>query len=200
MKKDQNGFTLVELLVVISIIAILITVLVPVILDVQKKARRTACQANLKKIFEAVKAYTTKSLEEGGGDGLVPYEQGSSDPAAHLQLLVKSGMIQEPTMLKCPGGSGPIARLDENQDPTFDLTANTKTCYYTWTKQEGLAEEHPKPAVVPLTGDRWSRETAGTGYSNNHGGGRNILFLSGRIEWMSTKKLQQKDILNKLHQ
>ena len=43
----KEGFTLVELLVVISIIALLMAVLMPALQRVKRQAKTTLCQANL---------------------------------------------------------------------------------------------------------------------------------------------------------
>lgn len=52
-----NGFTLVELLVVIAIIAILIFLLLPVISAVRDLGRQGACAANLHSLGQAMHAY-----------------------------------------------------------------------------------------------------------------------------------------------
>ncbi|NSW56708.1 MAG: prepilin-type N-terminal cleavage/methylation domain-containing protein [Armatimonadetes bacterium] len=57
--RKKAGFTLIEMLVVIAIIAILVAILMPVISSVQEKARQGRCSANLMQIATAIRAYKT---------------------------------------------------------------------------------------------------------------------------------------------
>lgn len=58
-RRHVRGFTLVELLVVIGIIAILVGILVPVLAAARAAARRAACGANLHQIGVAIHAYAS---------------------------------------------------------------------------------------------------------------------------------------------
>lgn len=66
-RRSSRGFTLVELLVVIGIIALLIGVLLPVLSGVQKRGRDLKCQSNLR---SAVQMFLTYAAENKGS---LPY-------------------------------------------------------------------------------------------------------------------------------
>lgn len=56
--RDRAGFSLIELLVVVAIIAILAAVLFPIYTNSIKAASRSKCQSNLKQIMSAFESYT----------------------------------------------------------------------------------------------------------------------------------------------
>ena len=67
-RATSNGFTLVELLVVISIIGILLGLLFPAMSAVRQSARRTQCSANLRQVVLALLTQETSQHSFPAGD------------------------------------------------------------------------------------------------------------------------------------
>ncbi len=59
--KKRSAFTLIELLLVITIIGILMSILLPALVGAMDAANRISCGANLKSIGQAIATYCTKS-------------------------------------------------------------------------------------------------------------------------------------------
>lgn len=55
--RRPEGFTLIELMIVILIIAILVAIAVPVYLNARSNAQRRTCQANMRTVDGAIQSY-----------------------------------------------------------------------------------------------------------------------------------------------
>jgi prepilin-type N-terminal cleavage/methylation domain-containing protein len=65
--RGKHGFTLIELMIVIAIIAILAAILFPVFNNARKKSLETNCISNLRQLTTAIKMYA------GDNDDQFPY-------------------------------------------------------------------------------------------------------------------------------
>jgi prepilin-type N-terminal cleavage/methylation domain-containing protein/prepilin-type processing-associated H-X9-DG protein len=104
----KTGFTLVELLVVIGIIAILISILLPTLARVRESARRTDCASRLREIANVVHIYANENRSK------VPPGHREGNPEEHTIWISQYTMdifmrkLQNVRMLSCPN-------LDETQ-------------------------------------------------------------------------------------
>ncbi|HHY60736.1 MAG TPA: prepilin-type N-terminal cleavage/methylation domain-containing protein [Clostridia bacterium] len=62
-RKNQKGFTLVELMVVVVIIGVLVAIAVPVYSNMTLRAKERACDANVRTIQSAVNAFYAEKNE-----------------------------------------------------------------------------------------------------------------------------------------
>lgn len=101
--KSQKGFTLVELMVVLVIIAILVAIAIPLYAGTQNNARTRACDANIRIINGAIAQY---------------YAEHSAYPQAGVAGvwdLVNAGLLKE--FPECPHEDG---NPDDDNDYEID--------------------------------------------------------------------------------
>lgn len=102
MRKNRKGFTLIELMIVIAIIAILAAVLVPNFMRAREASRLTACKSNLKNISTAVETYSNDY------DGLYPSTAAGTLTTINTGVANGIGTLQDQYIQKtllCPAAA-----------------------------------------------------------------------------------------------
>src|SRR5476649_2248087 len=96
LNKNRGGFTLVEIMIVVAIIALLAAIAVPNFLRARKRSQATRCLEDLRIIDSAIDQYAIENNKSGGAavnwtdiqsylkNGSVIYNSGGSDLLGNL--------------------------------------------------------------------------------------------------------------------
>src|SRR2546423_1316347 len=94
-RDEDHGFTLIELMVVVLIIAILLAIAIPTFLGSRQKAQDRAAQSNLRNALTAEKTYFTDTeaytTDASALRGIEPNLTFGTDPATSIALVQPSG-------------------------------------------------------------------------------------------------------------
>ncbi len=118
------GFTLLELLIVIAIIALLAAILFPAFAPARENARRAACQSNLKQLGLGFAQYT-QDYDERLPGYVVSHTDGSQSWKRVLFPYVKSTQVYSCPSNKfgqSPSGDSPPYVTIPTGQPVFDVS------------------------------------------------------------------------------
>ena len=186
-KRTRNaGFTLVELLVVITIIGVLIAMVVPVASAVRETARSMSCQNNLHQLHVAASAYESRFQVLPMNWGL---DKGGDNVVGHSWIaLLLADLDNRPLYLQIKFGA-PLQFRDEKTHKDNSATARQVLTAFRCPSDPGLGladnQKMLTGEMVGITnykascGSNWPVDVLG-GSSNGGGGGSGVKSRKGR--------------------
>lgn len=200
-QKRPTGFTIVELLVTISVIALLVSLLLPAVLQARAAARRTGCQSNLRQWGLAVHMYADVHA------GRLPYRGQGAQPTTRLDSMddwfnaIPQFMENPPYVDFVSAGNRPKAGdgsewicpdaepIDYPTQPTFFAYGMNMALSAPFNgRPDNIAKVGPLQTMVFMSealGPWCSVLPSKEGYSpvaRHMGKTINIAFLDGRVE------------------
>ena len=199
----RDGFTMIELLVVMSILAVLAAILFPVFAGAREKARGATCMSNLRQIGIALESYSQDYDES------LPYHMMCLDEQGTYQnwLGTLSPYSRSTGIYNCPSNpdgkyTGPDAvalSYVYNRDLNGACLASVSDTAGVISALDGLQ------VSCSFAGGDTFRDTDGMAYSEDpnsgegahetifarHNGGGNCLFLDGHTKWLRSQHVQE---------
>jgi prepilin-type N-terminal cleavage/methylation domain-containing protein/prepilin-type processing-associated H-X9-DG protein len=213
-RSTARGFTLVELLVVIGIIALLVAIIMPSLGRAREAARRTACLSNLHHLHNSVVLYATQN------DGFAPignrtkskqfnsmvYSTTAGGKWVLFGLLWKSGDIADPRALFCPSEEN--TKFDyntaDNLWPTRGTTPTTNVqAGYAFRPDQEIPDDLANPAayLLPFNMPKFTSfdrhavladlTAARARVTMRHGDGINVVMGDGSGRWVQLRVFDQ---------
>ena len=148
--RGEDGFTLIELMVVILIIAILIAIAIPTFLGARQKAQDRAAQSNLRNALTAAKtAYVDSQNYQSDGAGVYqsiePSLQFTSTASTGQGIISVNATASDTLVLAAKSASGQCFFIQDDTGSTGATPAGT-----TYAKQSASTgcDAHTPPAAA----------------------------------------------------
>ena len=197
---DRPAFTLVELLVVISIIAVLAALIMAAVARGREQAHRATCLSNLRQTHTLLMRFAADN------DGALPIGyrlgkkqfnttiySGSGNKYVLLGRLVTAGLVTDPGVLFCPSEHDTTQAYNTRDNPwQVTLGKNVQGGYASNPLVDWATAAEPPtwPTLttqgrVPLLADGFGMPAR---VDSRHRDGVNVIFSDGGAKWVPREK------------
>jgi len=137
LARTRKGFTLIEMLIVIVVIAILALIVIPRLLGAGRRAKESALRGDLQQLRNAIQQF-----EADLGDYPLTVDQLMADPASPPSGQGGGGIDLDPE-----GYKGPYLRTPDNNLPVDPFTGAAD-----WAYTASTGEVHSASTLTSLDG------------------------------------------------
>lgn len=138
LNKGEEGFTLIELMVVVLIIAILIAIAIPTFLGAQNRARDRGAQSDLRNALTASKTLATDSagLFQVSGVNITATDMHATEPSLNFVAMASADSANVGVLTEGTGDS--ITLVKKSASGTYFGISATKDGVVTYCKNAAL--------------------------------------------------------------
>lgn len=190
---DSSGFTLIEVLVVASIISLLIAVLLPSLSRARERARMATCLSNLRMLGTAQVMYANDGKDKLPNANRPQTLDDEERNTAVAQSLLRK-YLKAPAVFHCPADRDPAPRAIETVSYTEPNSARVSYDFYSFWWYPEYGPQLTQIKLAPLSWDLDGGSPKPTWLQNHGVKGGNVVFGDCHGEWQPQAKWDRKNI------